>query len=117
MRIQKELKKAKRQVSRAAHAMRCYFCKYCNLEAFLAGDWERMCNFICVHSFIEGKKAQFMLDWKRLGELAPPDPDYIPPGEPEFRPMAAPPWSLMLRVIKAVPAKPAAVKPDDAGKP
>jgi len=77
MDIKKGIKKGKKQVFNAAKVMRCYCCGYLNIQAFLAGDWEKMCNHVCGHSFFQSKRAQLMLDLWQFGEILPPDLAYI----------------------------------------
>jgi hypothetical protein len=47
MTTKKGIKKGKKQVFNAAKAMRCYCCGYLNVQAFIAGDWDNMCNHVC----------------------------------------------------------------------
>ena len=79
------IKKGKKQVLNAAKVMRCYCCGYLNIQAFIAGDWDNMCNHVCGHSFFQSKRAQLMLDLWKYGEILPPDLAYIEThGETEY---------------------------------
>jgi len=77
MNSKKGIKKGKKQVLNAAKVMRCYCCGYLNIQAFIAGDWDNLCNHVCGHSFFQSKRAQLMLDLWRFGEILPPDLAYI----------------------------------------
>ena len=77
MNTKKGIKKGKKQVLNAAKVMRCYCCGYLNIQAFIAGDWDNLCNHVCGHSFFQSKRAQLMLDLWRFGEILPPDLAYI----------------------------------------
>jgi len=85
MDIKKGIKKGKKQVFNAAKTMRCYCCGYLNIQAFLAGDWDGMCNHVCGYSFFQSKRAQLMLDLWQFGDILPPDLAYIETkGEAEY---------------------------------
>jgi hypothetical protein len=77
MTTKKGIRKGKKQVFTAARAMRCYCCGYLNVQVFIAGDWDNMCNHVCGHSFFQSKRAQLMLDLWKFGEILPPDLAYI----------------------------------------
>ena len=77
MNTKKGIKKGKKQVFNAAKVMRCYCCGYLNIQAFIAGDWDNLCNHVCGHSFFQSKRAQLMLDLWQFGEILPPDLAYI----------------------------------------
>ena len=77
MTTKKGIKKGQKQVFNAAKTMRCYCCGYLNIQAFIAGDWDNMCNHVCGHSFFQAKRAQLMLDLWQFGEILPPDLAYI----------------------------------------
>ena len=80
------IKRGRKQVLNAAKAMRCYCCGYLNIQAFIAGDWDNMCNHVCGHSFFQSKRAQLMLDLWAFGEILPPDLAYIEThGEAEYK--------------------------------
>jgi len=77
MTTKKGIQKGKKQVFNAARVMRCYCCGYLNIQSFIAGDWDGMCNHVCGHSFFQSKRAQLMLDLWRFGEILPPDLAYV----------------------------------------